>query len=168
MLLYTRYQTTETPLNNPNLPIMASSSRPWVSNSIAHAILTYVHYASPILLLIFFLVAFTAHSIVTAPKDEIIQADPNQTGPGGKPLPRNTSPSAKREKEKQKDQDFSPGRKLLFDWLSVAVLLTFLGNAVIVIVHALLGRKHEWWCGQSVIVREILLALIQRRDTGLT
>lgn len=131
---------------------MTSLSSPWVSNNTAQAILTYVHYATPILLLVFFLVVFTAHSIVTAPKDEIVQADPNQTGPGGKPLPRNTSPSARKEKEKQRELDFSPARKLLFDWLSVAVIFTFLGNAVIVMVHALLDRKDEWWCGQSVIV----------------
>ena len=132
-----------------------ASSTPWmVSNSNSQAILTYLHYASPILLLVFFLVAFTAHGILTAPKDEIIEADPNQTGPGGKPLPRTPSPSAKQEREKQRHQDFSQNRKLLFDWLSVAVIFTFLGNVVIVIVHALLDRKDEWWCGQSVIVRE--------------
>jgi len=134
------------------------SSRPWVSNNTAQAILTYVHYASPIILLVFFLGAFTTHSILTASKDDILQPESNQTGPGGKPLPRNTSPSARKDEEKQKDLDFSPARKLLFNWLSVAVILTFLGNAVIVIVHALLDRKHEWWCGQSVVVREILLA----------
>ena len=127
-----------------------AASEPWVSDNTAQAILTYVHYAYPIILLVFFLSAFTVHSILTAPKEEIVQAVPDRTGPGGKPLPRNTSPSAK--KGKQKELDFSPARKLVFDWLSIGVVLTYLANSVIVIVHALVDKKHEWWCGQSAVV----------------
>ena len=123
--------------------------------TMAQDIMIYTHYASPIILLVFFLVAFTAHSILTASKEDIIQAAPSQTGPGGKPLPRTSSPTAKAAREK-KQLDFSPSRKLLFTWLSVGVVLTFLGNAATVIVHALLNRKDNWWCGQAVVVCDIV------------
>ena len=123
---------------------------PWVSNNTAQAILTYVHYAYPIVLLLLFLLAFTIHSVLTASKDDVVEPVPDQTGPGGKPLPRNISPSAR--KQKQKVLDFSPARKLVFGWLSIGVILTFLGNAVTVIVHALVEKTHEWWCGQSTVV----------------
>ena len=124
----------------------------------AQDIMVYTHYASPIILLVFFLVAFTAHSILTAPKEDVVQAESSQTGPGGKPLPRTSSPTAKAAREK-KALDFSPSRKLLFTWLSVGVVLTFLGNAATVIVHAVLDRKDNWWCGQAVVVCDIILLL---------
>ena len=140
---------------------------PWVSNKTAQDILIYVHYASPLILLAVFLVAFTAHSITTASKNEVAQPTSNQTGPGGKPLPRNPSPAAK-AKLKKKALDFSPARKLLFGWLSVGATVTFLGNGVVVIVHALWKNKDNWWCGQSVVVcghlpdcPEILAVLIR-------
>ena len=132
-------------------------TEPWVSNTTAQAVLTYVHYAYPIILLFSFLLAFTVHSILTASKDDTVQAVPDKTGPGGKPLPRNTSPSAK--KGKQEALDFSPARKLVFDWLSIGVILTFLANSVIVIVHALTAKKHGWWCGQSTVVWMLLRIL---------
>ncbi len=126
--------------------------------TMAHEVMVYTHYASPIILLVFFLVAFTAHSILTASKEDVIQVQTGQTGPGGKPLPRTSSPTAKAAREK-KALDFSPSRKLLFTWLSVGVVLTFLGNAVTVIVHALLDRKDNWWCGQAVVVCDSILQL---------
>lgn len=129
-----------------------------VLDSKAQEIMLYTHYASPIILLIFFLVAFTTHSILTAPKEDVVQAETGQTGPGGKPLPRNSSPTAKAAREK-KALDFSPSRKLLFTWLSAAVVLTFLANAATVIVHALLDRKDHWWCGQAVVVCDLALPL---------
>ena len=48
--------------------------------------------------------------------------------------------------------DFSKPRKLLFEWLSVAVVFTFAGNILVVIVHALYARKEQWWCGQAPTV----------------
>ena len=117
----------------------------------AQKVMIYTHYASPVVLLVFFLVAFTTHSILTASKEPLVEVKPGQTGPGGKPLPRTSSPTAKAAREK-KALDFSPSRKLLFTWLSAGVVLTLLGNAVTVIVHALLERKDNWWCGQAVVV----------------
>jgi hypothetical protein len=48
--------------------------------------------------------------------------------------------------------DFSPNAKLMFKWLSVAILFTFVGDATINISHVLFGRRQHWWCGESVVV----------------
>ena len=124
----------------------------------AQQVMLHTHYASPIILLVFFLVAFTAYSILTASEEDVVQVATSQTGPGGKPLPRTSSPAAKAAREK-KALDFSPSRKLLFTWLSAGVVLTFLGNVVTVIVHALLDRKDNWWCGQAAVVCDNILLL---------
>ncbi|KAI4139290.1 MAG: hypothetical protein L6R39_006375, partial [Caloplaca ligustica] len=123
--------------------------RPTASTENAQNILTYLHFGSPILLLIFFLAAFTAHSIATASPDASVRAraPQNQTGPGGKPLP-----ASKKTAKKQDVLDFSPARKLLFNWLSVGTIATFIGNATVVILHALVDREDHWWCGESVAI----------------
>ena len=131
-------------------------ARPWVSNAFAQDVLVNVHYAYPIILLAFFLAANTTHAVLTASTDEGTQSPPDQRGPGGKPLPRTASPKAK--EQKNKNMDFSPGRKLFFSWISMAVILTFLANAVVVLVHALIDKKNNWWCGQSVVVRKPLFS----------
>lgn len=131
--------------------LFSRAFRPLASRRAATDILVYIHYTSPIILLAFFLVAFTVHSISTASTDDIVHASPEQTGPGGKPLPKSTSPSARARREKQ-ILDFSPTRKLLFAWLSVGAILTLVGNAVVVILHAVLDRQNHWWCGESVAV----------------
>ena len=129
---------------------MDMDARPWVSSRTAQDLLVYIHFAYPPVMLALFLIAFTVHSIATASKDTTIAASTDQTGPGGKPLPKNAGPSAR--SKKKVISDFSPARKLLFDLLSVGAILTFVGNAVIVILHALIYRKDNWWCGQSVAV----------------
>lgn len=122
-------------------------SKTWVSNKVAQEILVYIHYSSPVILLAFFLIAFTAHSIATASDEHAVKPATDRLGPGGKPLPQNT-----RGKPKAKALDFSRGRKLLFNWLSVGTILSFLGNAAVVILHAVIERKDNWWCGQAVAV----------------
>lgn len=136
----------------------ASGRHSWVSNSAAREVLVYTHFAYPIILLAIFLVAFTAHSVLTASKETTVSASPNQTGPGGKPLPRNTAPSAKEKLERQA-LDTSPRRKLLFHWLSLGVVVTFVCNAVNVVFHALYKRKDHWWCGESVAVSSQALTI---------
>jgi hypothetical protein len=37
--------------------------------------------------------------------------------------------------------------------LSVAVLLTFLVDATIYIIHVMVARSENWWRGQSFVVR---------------
>jgi hypothetical protein len=130
-----------------------------VDNRTAEKFLVFTHYASPVLLLIFFLVAFTTHSIVTAPKDSTVAASKNVTGPGGKPLPRSKTPKAKAQRKSQVPA-LSRARVLLFQWISAGALLTFVANAVVVICHALLDRKDNWWCGQHVAVGPHILTFI--------
>ncbi len=123
----------------------------WVSNQTALDILLYNHFAYPPVLLVVFLAAFTWQSIATASQDSTVATSDTQKGPGGKPLPKTKASSAKDHLKKQ-TSDFSPARKLLFNWLSVFLLITFLGNAINVLSHALIKRKEGWWCGQSVAV----------------
>ncbi|KAL8946915.1 MAG: hypothetical protein Q9222_006750 [Ikaeria aurantiellina] len=119
-----------------------------MSNRTAQSILTYVHFSSPLILIVFFLLAFTAHSIATAAPDTAVRQSSDQTGPGGKPLPlkSNKAPT------KSNTLDFSPPRKALFNWLSVGTILSFVANAVVVILHALINRKDHWWCGEAVAI----------------
>ena len=127
---------------------VALAFRPWVSNRTAQGILVYTHFSSPIILLALFLIAFTAHSIITSSDDAVVQPLPERTGPGGKPLPQNI-----KGKWRKIALDFSHARKLLFIWLSVGTIITFVANAGVVILHAVLDRKESWWCGESVAVR---------------
>ncbi|KAL8680108.1 MAG: hypothetical protein Q9224_001737 [Gallowayella concinna] len=123
--------------------------KPAVSNTTAQSILIYLHFGSPIFLFIFFLTAWTAHSIATASNNDTTVKDPqNQTGPGGKPLPS----KAKKGSKESQILDFSPARKLLFNWFSVGTIVTFVANAVVTIAHALVNRKDNWWCGESVAI----------------
>ena len=133
--------------------VLALPSQPWVSHHTPDNVRVNLHFASPIILLAFFLIVFTAHSIASASSDAVVKPSTEQTGPGGKPLPQNTSLSAK-AKIRKDILDFSRARKLLFQWLTVGAILTFIGNAVIVILHAVLDRKDNWWCGESVAVCE--------------
>ena len=122
--------------------------RPAVSNRTAQTILVYVHFGSPIILILFFLITFTAHSIATASVDTSVEDPQGQTGPGGKPLPK----KPRRTSQGSNGLDFSPARKLLFNWLSVGTIATFVANAVVVITHALVDREENYWCGESVAV----------------
>lgn len=122
----------------------------WVAEHKAQRILSIIHFAYPIVLLVYFLTTFTIRSIVSAsgPDNDDKTSEP-QLGPGGKPLPKKKAPA---EDKKKTFLDFSRPRKLLFEWLTLAATLTLAGNAVTVVVHALYARKEEWWCGQATVV----------------
>ena len=122
----------------------------WIHNTAAaQKALEVLQFGYPIFLLFFFLLAFAARSVLTAaPADDEEQAPPRiQYGPGGKPLPVR-SQSFRRVVPR----DFSRPRKLVFEWLSVALCLTWVGNATVVILHALYDREHGWWVGQAPTV----------------
>ena len=124
------------------------------SNSTSTAILEHTHFNYPWILLIIFLVAFAANSILTS-ESSTESVKPTITGPGGKPLPQSML-KTKEAKEKIKLQEFSSGRRLLFLWTSIALIGTFVGNAVNIIAHALVEREEGWWCGESTAVSCIL------------
>jgi hypothetical protein len=111
--------------------------------------LDFLQYAYPIILLAFFLLAFTVRSIATSSSANS-NGDEPVYGPGGKPLP--LSKKAKKASKRDPGPELSRPRKLVFEWLSVAACLTFVANAINVIVHALYARKQGWWCGQAVVV----------------
>ncbi|KAL1652004.1 ATP-binding cassette-type vacuolar membrane transporter Hmt1 [Diplodia intermedia] len=129
---------------------------PLVSNSTTRQLLLYLHYASPIVLLFFFLTTFTIRSVAASSSSNSNSNDLDQTyhaptGPGGKPLPKRT-PTRTPPKKDPQAHDLPRARKLLFEWLSVLVALTFVANAINIIVHALYSRSEQWWCGQSVVI----------------
>ena len=132
-------------------PAPSQASAPWALHGTAQEILIYAHFACPIALLVFFLIAFTVNSIVTAPKESSVTASTEPKGPGGKPLPKKKGPKPKAGCHHNKD-DFSPARKGLFNWIVFGSILTFVGNAVVVIAHAIVDREDGWWCGQHVAV----------------
>jgi hypothetical protein len=103
-------------------------------------------------LFVVFLVAFVANSILSAePSSE--SKEPLLLGPWGKPLPRSVARKNKEERDKKKKlKDFSPVRKLLFLYLSVGLLATFMANGANIIVHALTKSENSWWCGKATAV----------------
>jgi hypothetical protein len=130
--------------------VPATNSTPWLhENAKAEYALKVLQFAYPIALLVFFLGAFAAQSVFSAqPTDDEQQPPPRiQYGPGGKPLPVR-SQSFKRVVQR----DFSRPQKLVLEWLSAGLCLTWMGNAAVVIVHALYDRENGWWVGQAPTV----------------
>lgn len=123
--------------------------QPWVSNRTAQNILTYLHASYPIIVLALFITVFTIRSIALANRETEAAPVTTQVGPGGKPLPRKSPASKSKNSEVL---DFSRPRKLLFEWLSLAVAMTFVANSIQVIIHALYAREEEWWCGETTVV----------------
>ena len=143
-LIFLSYFTVATSLSG-----RTAMDTPWVEDERAQGLLTYLQVAYPIILLILFIAAFTVRSIVTARNDNDALQQPEQLGPGGKPLPKKKD---KKDLSEANALDFSRPRKLLFQFLSAAVLLSLLGNIVLVIIHALVARNDRWWCGQATTV----------------
>ncbi|KAF2875949.1 hypothetical protein BDV95DRAFT_484973 [Massariosphaeria phaeospora] len=121
----------------------------WARADTLRQIVIALQYAYPIVLLLFFLVGFTARSILASNSNANI-AKPTQTGPGGKPLPA-TDPTRNFVKQTVND-DVTQSQKRLFAWLSAATTLTFIGNSINVIAHALYARKEQWWSGKQVVI----------------
>ncbi|PGG97934.1 hypothetical protein AJ79_09047 [Helicocarpus griseus UAMH5409] len=121
---------------------------PSFSHQEIRTLLDYTRTISPVLIVVMFIISFISHSVISARK---VTANPPavQTGPGGRPLPKRmrstavVTPSA---------PDFSPNAKLVFKWLMVGVLLTFVADAAANIAQVILYRQKHWWCGQSVVI----------------
>lgn len=128
--------------------LVAAGHGPFAREETVRTALNYVTTLSPAIVLVSFFVAFIAHSIVSARKaptpDESVH-----TGPGGRPLPTRMRSSAV---VTPAARQFSPRVKLLFKWLSVGVMLTFMVDATANILHVLFKRHQQWWCGQSTVV----------------
>jgi len=112
-------------------------------------LLDVIHFNYAWFLGLVFLVAFIADSFLSAQPATKSQ-EPVLLGPGGKPLP----PSArknKEERERNKLKDFGSGRQQVFNYLSVALLLTFVAHGFNIVVHALVAEE-GWWCGEATAV----------------
>lgn len=141
----------------------ASESRPSVyiappgpeeSRQPLQKLLVYVHYAYPLVLLIFFLSAFTVQSIYTSRNRNTSEAPPKKTphyGPGGKALPIR-GPNTRSNVHPDQAVELPRGQRLVFQWVSVVACLTFAGSAINTISHAVIRRDEQWWCGQATVV----------------
>lgn len=128
----------------------SGQSSSFLSPGTASQVLHITHSAYPIVILAMFLGGFIIQSIQSskAGNESSVKDIPN--GPNGRPSPKYPRPGEDNNGQ-QVDVDFSSTQKALFNWLSVAVIATFIGNAVNIIVHALTERP--WWCGQPHAVR---------------
>ncbi|KAJ5430080.1 ABC transporter integral membrane type 1 [Penicillium cf. griseofulvum] len=108
-------------------------------------LLEYLRTSYPIFLLILFVVAFVANTTIAARKAS--KHESQYFGPGGRPLPQRS-----RTVPVYKSQEFSRNVKRVFNLLSVAVLLTFLVDATIYIIHVMVARSENWWRGQSFVI----------------
>lgn len=132
---------------SPTLP--APDEQPWDYARAVRSTVVVLQYSYPVLLLVFFLVAFTARSIAASTSNANV-AKPTTTGPGGKPLPA-TDPTRNFVKKTSHD-DVTHSQKLLFTWLSLFAAATFVGNATVSVAHALADQTDTWWAGNNVVV----------------
>ncbi|KAB8232962.1 hypothetical protein ETB97_002583 [Aspergillus alliaceus] len=102
----------------------------------------------PILLLLVFITAFIANSVLAA-KHANNSPTVAQMGPGGRPLPKRSRSTMAVMKTPQK---FSQNTRSLFKWLTVGILLTIIADAAVNVAHVIVSRSEHWWCGQSVVI----------------
>lgn len=121
----------------------------WAYAGPARTATAILQYSYPLVMLFFFLTAFTYRSIATSKSNSNI-AKPTTTGPGGKPLPA-TDPTRNFVKKTAHDR-VTQTQKRLFEWVSLAVAFTFVGNSVVVVAHALVEQQQHWWAGKAVVV----------------
>jgi ABC-type transport system involved in Fe-S cluster assembly fused permease/ATPase subunit len=112
----------------------------------ARELLEYLRTCYPIFLLSLFAVAFVVNTMVTA--NRASNNESVRMGPGGRPLPKRCRSAA----PARKLREFSPTVKRFFNWLSVAVLVTYLIDATIYILHVMMARSEHWWRGQSAVI----------------
>lgn len=136
------------PLRQAHLTVQDDGQRWSYAGPVRDAI-AVLQYAYPILMLVFFLAAFTIRSIAASKTNSNI-AKPTTTGPGGKPLPA-TDPTRNFVKRTAHD-DVTQTQKRLFEWVSLATAFTFVGNSVVVVAHALVEKQEHWWAGKAVVV----------------
>lgn len=136
---------------------------PWSPETIRQT-LERTKIAAPAVILVVFLVAFITHGVLNAPPGDDVEVQPN-SGPGGRPLPKRRQ-SSQQIKEAAKVRDFSPNVKLLFNWLGLSALLTFVASAILIIFQAILHHQQRWWPGQAAVVSLVLWHLLYLTNDG--
>lgn len=120
------------------------------SPAAAQVFLQYLRVSYPIVLLVVFFAVFIAHSAHIA-KDAGSSNDAVQYGPGGKPLPKRTRAmmmvSRKLPVELAKNKS-----KALFLSLTLCLLVTYIAEAAVHMLHAMIAKSQQWWPGQAVVV----------------
>ena len=114
-----------------------------------------LHYAYPIILLVFFLVVIVWVDVTRSRARNASTPPPELgrtlTGPGGRPLPKK-NPHLNVKPKANPKQCLPRAQRLLFSGVALCAATTFLANAANVIIHALYSRDHGWWCGKAVVV----------------
>lgn len=127
-----------------------SDSLPYQNITLAPTtrLLDVVHFNYAWFLGLIFLIALLANSFLSAKPAVTDLKESILLGPGGKPLPRRKS---KEERDKKTQEDFGPGRKQVFLYLSAALLATFVAHGFNIVVHALV-EQDGWWCGEATAI----------------
>ena len=124
-----------------------------LGSTLSYNILYYTHFWYPLALLAIFLASFITYSIKSAPGKSPVSAKSAILGPGGKPLPvQGGSRPSSHGPSAPKNDGFGKTRSILFCWLSIGLIVTFIGNIINIIVHALAERENGWWAGESAVV----------------
>ncbi|KAF2859022.1 putative vacuolar ABC heavy metal transporter [Piedraia hortae CBS 480.64] len=135
-------------------------------SSQARSVLSAVQVVYPIVVLAVYVGVFTGYSIASA-RSKDAPSTPPRLGPGGKPLPP-------KKPSKIVFAQSDSVRSLLFQWLSVGICLTYLGNIANVIMHVLKDRHEHYWCGPVTTIylvggfmvhSFVLLTVVDRRSS---
>ena len=131
---------------------MARTSEPWTTNSTIRVVLTYTRYLTPLLLLTVFSAVFVARSILEARRaPPPLRGQSKHAGQKSKGPSRAISPGSKGPLNKSL-LDFGSGKKVFFIVANFLLLLTFVGNIVIVLTHAVSESQDGYWCEQAYVV----------------
>jgi hypothetical protein len=118
----------------------------------AKEVLDIVHFHYAWILFVLFLAAFVTNSILKVDQPSADGKGPVLLGPGGKPLPQSARKLKEERERRQKLLDFSPGRKVVFLYLAIGILGTFVANGTEIVIHALTKSENGWWCGKEMAV----------------
>jgi hypothetical protein len=132
----------------------------------ASPVLRYTRYYYPLVLFLFFIVALGAWGIATSESSKPTPPPVNgiySNGRAKKRAQKQTSehrtlkriaarfPGGSQQNKEEDERRLGPIRKGVMNLLLAGVLVTLVGNATNVIMHAL--TNHSWWCGKDYVVR---------------
>jgi len=127
-----------------------------VISRVAADLLTILNYAYPSLVLLVFLVASLAHSINLSKRGNREKKESTTAAATPSDGPSTNRRGRKRKNEKKAlpkvTPDFSSEQKRVFLGCNIAVVLTYLANASLVILRAWVDRDAAWWCDKQFVV----------------
>ena len=115
-------------------------------------VLQYFRISYPIVVLVVFFFVFILHSSNVAKQNEAGNiGDAAHIGPGGKRLPKRTRVMMMVARELPVELARKKS-KAVFLWLTILLLFTYVGDAVLDMTHVMVAKSQQWWCGQAVVV----------------